>query len=1040
MTIPLYAGAVGPGRAGTSSLDGTRTIRADGEPRAGGSNDDVTVEVGRRIVLRGDPPARRIPTSGALVGRERELTTLREALRASEVDGRAIVIGGDAGSGKSALLDEFRADVRSEGIPLVEGACVEIESRRPFGAFADLLASCEKAFGSERVQRALKERGVKLREMTSPGATDAGGRGGDRYQVHGAILGLFSELTSEGALAVFIEDLHWADEASLELFGYLARRLRGRPVLLVGTYRTDELDRRHPLRPALADLRRARLIEELPLPALDIGETGRLIHARLGLREPAPLELREFRDMVHARCEGNPLHTEETLDTLRQSGHLRYADNAWTCDVRVMRDALPASVADSVVARWAALSHPTQQVLLVASVAGHRFDLELLAAVSDMSTEALAPLIHEAIDARLVLEETKDQPLTFRHALTREALQQQLLQSERVALHAKIAAFLQRRRATTPVPAAELAYHLEESGDRAAASRYHEATAGEAAAMTDYRSAARSMERAIATAATDDPSQARRQLDLVGYLRSSGDDPRASRAAIAALEIAEKSGDPRLQAQALLDLYAVGYVNSDEIPGRQPLDRALALLEPLGPTAELARTLSAIAGASARLGDANAAVASAERARRIATELRLTAELAFATLQVAISRYSEGRLAEAVATTREAIEIAKGAGLLDELYAALVTLRTHLLASGASSQEQRDVVLQMRAVAKAHGLGDQRWIVRELTFLHGEADWDGFLELLPHAPEPDRSDFDVPRLMGMFTAIARGGPGEAGELDADQMHIAYGNSTPPAAWAAQVLLLSGLPAAVVKLAASVRDEDVSARFWGLMPASIVHAIGLFAARDCDDVTARERFIESLLRDRPLPVAPTFNRRFSALADADIAERAGRIDDALAAYAVALAECERAQDNSAMYSTTLIRQRRAELYLRATPPNVTEAQAELDALLPYWQKAKATWYLGQLRTWAERHGLAFPKTDVGTSTAAPATSKQLTRRELEIARLVAQGLTNREIGAQLGLSVRTAEGHVEQIRAKLGFRTRSQIAAWVAERYGAARPN
>jgi DNA-binding CsgD family transcriptional regulator len=185
------------------------------------------------------------------------------------------------------------------------------------------------------------------------------------------------------------------------------------------------------------------------------------------------------------------------------------------------------------------------------------------------------------------------------------------------------------------------------------------------------------------------------------------------------------------------------------------------------------------------------------------------------------------------------------------------------------------------------------------------------------------------------------------------------------------------------------------------------------------------------------VSASFNRRHVALAQADIAERAGRIDDALAAYSVALAECERSHYNDpvAVYFMSFIWQRRAELFLRLSPPDVVAAQAEFDALLPYWQKAKATWYLGQLRTWAEERGLAFQIAD-DAPTAALSAPRHLTRRELEVARLVAQGLTNREIGTRLTLSVRTAESHVEQIRAKLGFKTRAQIASWMTERYGA----
>src|SRR5256885_6034617 len=265
-------------------------------------------------MLQADPPGG-APVHGALIGRAAELATLHR-LRMT-INGPAVVIGADAGGGKSALLSALAGDARRDGVAVVEGACVEIETRRPFGVFADVISACARAFGPARVARSLQQRGVEIAQLMSPAAPRAGERAGDRYQMHAAITGLLAELTSDGPLVVALEDLHWADEASLELFGYLARRLRGHAVFLVATYRTDELDRRHPLRLALADLRRSRLIEDLPLGPLDLDGTAALIQARLALRDPAVLDLREFRDLVHARCEGNPLHTEETLDTLR---------------------------------------------------------------------------------------------------------------------------------------------------------------------------------------------------------------------------------------------------------------------------------------------------------------------------------------------------------------------------------------------------------------------------------------------------------------------------------------------------------------------------------------------------------------------------------------------------------------------------------------------------------------------------------------------------------------------------------------------------
>jgi predicted ATPase len=288
------------------------------------------VNVKRRFNLAADPPTENRQARGPIVARDAENAALVEELEASAVGGRSVVIGGDAGMGKTALLESFLANARRRGVVVVEGACVEIESRRPFGAFADVLASCSRSFGPQRIERSLKERGMELRRLMTrgPNAPAVGDTGQERHLMHGSFLGLMEDLSSDGPLVLALEDLHWADEASLELWGYLSRRMRTRPFLLVATYRTDELGRLHPLRGLLAQLLMARAINSIALAPLDPEGTGALIRTRLALRDSSASDFRRFRDIVHEKCEGNPLHTEETLDVLRQSGRLAYLNGA----------------------------------------------------------------------------------------------------------------------------------------------------------------------------------------------------------------------------------------------------------------------------------------------------------------------------------------------------------------------------------------------------------------------------------------------------------------------------------------------------------------------------------------------------------------------------------------------------------------------------------------------------------------------------------------------------------------------------------------
>lgn len=997
----------------------------------------------RRFVLRADPPSATRQISRALVARETEREVLVEHLAMSVVAGRSVALGGDAGTGKTALLSDFLTLARQRGAAVIEGSCVEIETRRPFGAFVDVLRSCSRAFGPERIERSLKERGVELRRLMARAQSSAlGNTGQERHLMHGSFLGLMEDLAEDGPLVLALEDLHWADEASLELWGYLSRRMRTRPFLLVGTYRTDELGRRHPLRALLAQLLTARAIHPLELRPLDLEGTGALIRTRLALRDAAAPDLRRFRDLVYERSEGNPLHIEETLDVLRQSGRLTYVDGAWTCDFDEVGRAIPPTIADGVVARWSALSVKAQQALLVASVAGHHFDLELISAIAGEPPAENAAALREAIAVRLVLPERDDDDrLFFRHALTREAISRQLLHSERRELNGKIAAFLELRKQTTTVNPAELAYHFDQNGQTEKASRYHEEAAEEAAATFAFASAARHLERAIELD-SDEGADGAQYVRLSRYLLLSGDIARSARAALAAVERAERSGDAVVLGDGLQQLW--GYYHWRGERERRDLvsARAVEVLEPLGATPQLAKVLIGQCWAAFEKGEGAEILRLALRALEIVDSLGLVAERAMPLNSLGSGLLLLGRYEESVGPFRSALAAARQAGLVDETHWPMVSLRVALCATNAPPLEQQRVREEHRAFMRQHGLAVNVWVSLELRDLLGEGDWDGFMRLLPELEEaasPDR--FREALVHAAFITTARSGPEAVPEIDEILGGVRADALTAESAfWSAALLLLAGREEEAVSFAASVDEQAVHLRFTNIWPAARAHAVGLFASLRTGDQHALERFERSLLETHSPPALPVMDELHHALASASIAERGGAIDDAVKSYGEALEACDRERYLGAMvpYLVTLTRLRIAELHLRNTSLGKDDAQTQLDAVVPFWRRANATWYLAQLREWARSHGLAFeeePSPDLsgGHSTAA------LTHRERQVATLVAQGLTNREIAVRLSLSVRTAESHVEQIRSKLGFHTRSQIATWVTQRNG-SRPN
>ena len=211
--------------------------------------------------------------------------------------------------------------------------------------------------------------------------------------------------------------------------------------------------------------------------------------------------------------------------------------------------------------------------------------------------------------------------------------------------------------------------------------------------------------------------------------------------------------------------------------------------------------------------------------------------------------------------------------------------------------------------------------------------------------------------------IARSGPGAVPDQDAAREAIRPDAMTADGAyWSAAVLLLADRPAEAARIAADVQEDAVKLRATFLAPAARAHAIGLFAAQRTEDYDRLERFERSLFKKNSPPALPVMDEIHHSLARASIAEHRGDIADAITAYGEALEACDRERycTSGAMvpYLASLTRLRVAELQLRKPAPNKAEAQADLEAILPYWRRAKATWYLAQLRDWALANGLSF----------------------------------------------------------------------------------
>ena len=284
-----------------------------------------------------------------------------------------------------------------------------------------------------------------------------------RQQMFGAVLGLLAELGADAPVLVVFEDLHWADASTRDLLTFLSRVLRTERVAIVGTYRTDDLHRRHPLRPLLAELQRLPTVSAIPLGPLAPAALAEHLTALAAAPGPGAgsgpgsgdpgrsLDAAVLNGII-TRAEGNAYYAEELL--------------AASADRRGDGQVLPAGLAALLLNRIERVSDAAQRVLRAAAVAGRRADDELVRAASGLPVPEYEDAVREAVAQQLLVPDGPD-GYVFRHALLREAVYGDLLPGERTRLHGVLAGLLadEERLAANPGTAAELAHHYLASHD-----------------------------------------------------------------------------------------------------------------------------------------------------------------------------------------------------------------------------------------------------------------------------------------------------------------------------------------------------------------------------------------------------------------------------------------------------------------------------------------------------------------------------------------------------------------------------------------------
>ncbi|WP_214109594.1 ATP-binding protein [Acrocarpospora catenulata] len=937
--------------------------------------------------------------SPVFVGRATELTLLSEIYdQARKQAATAVLLGGEAGVGKTRLVTRFAEQAAQNGAHVIVGGCVELSTEGlAYAPFTAVLRQLVREMSAVEIAALLPEGAARDLARLLP---EFGEPSGDtetetaRARLFEQVLTLLERLAERQPVILVIEDIHWADRSSRDLIAFLSRNLRAIPLLMVLTYRSDELNRTHPLRPVLAELSRVDGVVRVEVPRFTQDEVAEQMTAILGATP-------EFARVgtVFERTEGIPLFVEAMLAT------------DGDCSV-------PESLQDLILGSVERLPEETQRVLRIAAAGGIRVGHALLAAVSGLSDVDLENALRPAV-AGNVMQVAEGGAYAFRHALIREAVHDELLPGEHARLHARYAEEIDRDRALVPPGRApiEIAHHwFSARNDLWALVSAWEAS-GKAANAFAYTEQIQLLERVLTLWDKVPDAAARIDADHTTVLE------RASEAAYASAEVdrcmkfvkgalaeLDEAVEPERVAELLVRL-----ANCKIQKGKQgAIDhlREAERLVPL-PSETRAWVLSRL-GTLLMLGDhVVEGTAVTQEALRIARALGDECQEADLLINLALGHSISGDLEATLRTNTRAHDIAirRNSGRV-----ALRALANNVdaLENLGRSAEAAALAVDGEKLAKEFGRYREHGVF--IANNHAEAleslgRWDEALAVIRHAMAMGpsvRNRWHLTRTRAMIQ-MARG---ETEAAKADLVEVGA-FSERREEWTQEWthntwLILTWHLLAGDPLTALDKAEQALVNPPWSRKAMLGWRLLAQIQRVCDaaEPVARDRAHQ--LRARAYELAATMNTH-------------GPVSEAFRL------EC-RGEFAAA-----------AEDWRRLTRP-YARSKALLHAAINGGEREQVAEWLREARKLAEELGAVPLLTRVeatarrGGLSLAPAATETpdgvtlLTPRELEVLRLVAEGRSNREIAAELVISVKTASVHVSNILAKLGVSTRGEATA------------
>ena len=984
-------------------------------------------------------------SSPIFVGRVAERAALSEALQLAAAGRPGIVlISGEAGVGKTRLLIEVATLAVEYQAAAVGGVCVDVApGTLAYAPFVNIVRNLHRGGFTASLPESTRGELGRLVPETATGRNEgpAAGQGG-QGRLFAAVRDLLTVASVSTPILVTIEDLHWGDASTLDLVTYLARSMQTERCLLVATARLDTLPRRHPLLGIVAELARLPWLERIDLARFDEGELVQQLTGILG-RVPDAAMAHE----VFERSDGNAFFAEELVAT----GGIRGGP-------------LPTSLRELLIARLAALDEVTQGIVRVAAVAGRVVSHELLERVAAVPSPVLMSALRVAVDQRVLLPVVHPAPgYAFRHALVREAAYDQLLGTERIAIHRSVADALERDETLSPggelARTGEIAYQAMAAQDLSralTASLSAGAVAEQASAHAeaevhldrildiwpqiadaasrvgmDYpellartaraAAAAGHQARAVALArdslaglgSSDKERRIPTLLELFDYAWEAADIETAELVILEAMPMLRDERSAR-SAHAFADKALLDWYQGRFTSAREAALQAIAISRDCRARRELALALTIVGQVYTHLGQTNHAEESFAEAAGILEGFGDPDLRARSSWWRSWGRFVHGRFEESLNVIRLGLEVARREGS-DARYG--VNLLEMVLEN----------LIELGRWSEARGIGEQ--ILARLTIsfelIYTHASLARMYTLLGCTADAERE-------IAQAADITVLGHNRVWQLE-DAIFLAYATGR----------YSDGRRLMEAAVSASPEPDHDATLWWSLLKAIGGEADYADAARrrrrsaEVDEAVAAGRRFAAVFRQSAHAAieadgaGPMIRAELSSV-DAEESRLEGRPERALWAAAVE-ARIELLQPWELAYA----QYRHAEAVLAS-------GGGAIDAALPLRAAHAATSRLGAaplriaIETLASRARIPLDSQQGNAGPTVKGAATTLTARELEVLALVAAGHTNRDIGDRLFISEKTASVHVTHAMDKLGALSRYEAAA-TATRLGLLEP-